>query len=301
MDLTAELKLAETFLKFDPWEIHYFKQDLIDLYSNYPELPKAKESSLFPQPNLLEDMNRKEMILMIAIYRIYYSRVLNYVWYFCPTEKIFKSDINVKSDNKRFTNELRIFQNKSIVDDALVGDILSDASKEYSRLFGMIDNAVEINVRLHGEMIRSVQIKTKSYGSFLVISPHLKILNDLKTDGNDFLGNLKVSRSYKTKDDFDRFKKLFMPFHKAQETFIFGKRKSSLHKDFILSLRPLYKYIKEGFDGQNCSKFKNYTNRRCYKYIIELLKIPEDLIDIYDMEFYLKRNLSQKDSTQDRG
>jgi hypothetical protein len=301
MNIDAEIKWAKEFLNLDPWEMWYFEKHLIDLNIMHPDLPIAKESGLYPDPGIFPEMDKEDMILLIAVYRIFYARLISYAHYFVPTDK-YNRLISTKTnqlENKNVPDEIGIL-NSTIIrkEDQLIGDFLSKANKDFVKLFYMIDNADEITIKLKDDQIVLIRISTKALGTYLINDFHLQILYDLRNAGNEFLTEIKDSKFLK-QSEFEELKKVFLPFFNAKKKLVFGHEKNSMKEDFVLSLYPLFRCIDERFREQSSTKFKSYTKRDIYRFIIKLLEIPESILSEYDLEQYFKDKFRIKNKPPD--
>ena len=128
---------------------------------------------------------------------------------------------------------------------------------------------------------------------------HLKILNNLRNNGNEFLEKIKGSSFYEKQEEFDGLKKIFKPFFDENEKFIFGHSKNSMKKDFVLSLYPLFLYIKEQIKLQSNCKFITSTNSEIYNFILDFLEIPFSILSKDDLELYFKSKFRMKGKTPD--
>lgn len=300
MNITEELKWAQRFFHLDAWETIHFEKYLFDCCVQSANFPIAKKRGSFPNSESLKDLNVDNMILLIALYRIYYSRLLEYAHYFTPINKLdlIDPDINNHEEILNAPDVIDILEIDDIRDnDILIGDFLSDINKEFARLIYMINDAANIIISLKDNLIELVRINTKTLGTHKVIDSHLKILNDLRSDGNDFLAPMKKLERLDTPEEFEELKKVFIPFYDEKEKLVFGHKKNSMKKDFVLSLYPLFRCIDERFREQSSMKFKSYTRREIYRYIINLLEIPESILSVYDLEQYFKNKFRIKNKT----
>lgn len=302
MNVTYELKWAKRFFNLDAWETMHFEKYLIDCCDQSVNFPIAKKRGSFPNPESLEDLNVDNMILLIVLYRIYYLRLLEYAHYFTPINKLdlMSPEINKVEENLNAPDVIDILEIDDIGDnDILIGDFLSDLNKEFKTLFYKIDNANEIAIKLKDDKLILVRISSEKSGTYIINDSHLKILNDLRNEGNEFLAEIKGSTFFENKEKFEGLKKVFIPFYDEKEKLVFGHKKNSMKKDFVLSLYPLFRCIDERFREQSSMKFKSYTRREIYRYIINLLEIPESILSEYDLEQYFKEKFRIKNKTPD--
>lgn len=157
MNIVDETKWAKKFFNLDAWETMHFEKHLNDCCNQSVNFPIAKKRGSFPNPIFLEDMNIDNMILLIALYRIYYSRLLRYAHYFTPIDKLEIIAPNT-TDNKEIINApdiIDILDTNDIRDsDILIGDFLSDNYKEFARLFYMICDAKDILINWYRRLSR---------------------------------------------------------------------------------------------------------------------------------------------------
>lgn len=295
--MNRELVWATRYFALSKVEAFWFKRCYYTcLVQGEGWYPSPKITGSYPPPELLEGIDDLNQLLLIALYRIFFHRMIEYAEDFLPADFYLDPEV-ISSDTPTYVVQekiLKILHNYTSQNSTpTMGQTLSQFCSENKRLLYFLIKADRITLEIKDKAISKVSIHNPhNKGSYKANSTQIEMLNDLREEGSNLLSEINrgqiITDSKEISILYDLWKsQMYFPYE--NKTYVFGPKKNTSKKHFVHSLKPLYRILKDRFRVQDSNKFATYTNRNFYNYIIDFLDIPNIMASPDDLEYYLKK------------